>query len=63
VNRGGVYEMACLISRSLVAEREEKGVQEREEIGAAFIGMEVRRIRQDIDQIDGERIGELLGKK
>jgi hypothetical protein len=55
--------MACLISRSLVAEREEKGVQEREEIGAAFIGMEVRRIRQDIDQIDGERIGELPGKK
>jgi hypothetical protein len=40
VNCGGVCGMARLISCSLAAEREGKRVQEREEIGATFIGIE-----------------------
>jgi hypothetical protein len=36
----GVCEMASSFASSLVAEREEKRVQAREEIGAAFIGAE-----------------------
>jgi hypothetical protein len=40
-----------------VAEGEEKGSQEREEIGAAFIGMESWRIWQEVDGIEeGEEI-------
>jgi hypothetical protein len=57
VNCGGVCGMACLISRSLAAEREGKRVLEREEIRATFIGTEGWRIGQGINRIEeGEKI-------
>jgi hypothetical protein len=45
----GVCEMASSFASSLVAEREGERVQVREEVGAHFIGMKMRQIRQVIN--------------
>jgi hypothetical protein len=49
----GVCGSASSFASSLAAEREGKRVQEREEVGATFIGAEGWRIWQGINGIEG----------
>jgi hypothetical protein len=48
----GVCGAASSFASSLAAERGGKRLQAREEIGAPFIGMESRRIWQEVDGIE-----------
>jgi hypothetical protein len=52
-NGTGVYGVASSFESNLAAEREEERAQEREEVGATFIGMEGWRIWQGIKGIEG----------